>query len=216
MPFLSTQCFIIAYIKFLVGKSFIKFSCGEHLTCKIANRCLNVRKRVEVVEWNKSWSPPFPCCPVNRQCLWKKTLIEKKIKQKKEQTHVCIFLINSPTTSVLFLSELIFKLPVVIFLGFCNHCVKSVQIRSFFPVRIFPHSDWIQSDTEYLSLFSPNSGKYRLEKTLYLDTFHSVNLWATTNGKAYFSGLLSTKLVLLINRWIFLFILFANGALLFP
>ena len=36
---------------------------------------------MEVVEWNKSWSPSLPCCPVNRQCLWKKTLIEKK-KQK--------------------------------------------------------------------------------------------------------------------------------------
>ena len=24
-------------------------------------------------------SPPFPCCPVNRYCLWMKTLIEKLI-----------------------------------------------------------------------------------------------------------------------------------------
>ena len=30
-------------------------------------------------------------------------------------------------------------------------------------VRIFPHSDWIRRDTEYLSVFSPNSGKYRPE-----------------------------------------------------
>ena len=50
----------------------------SHLTCKVANKFLNVRERVEVVEWNKRWSLPFPCCPVNRQCLWKKTLIEKK------------------------------------------------------------------------------------------------------------------------------------------
>ena len=35
----------------------------------------------------------------------------------------------------------------------------------FFVVRIFPHSDWI---------FSPNAGKYRSEKTPYLDTFHAV------------------------------------------
>ena len=53
--------------------------CDSHLTCKVANECLNVRERVEVVEWNKRWSPLFPCCPVSRQCLWKKTLIEKKI-----------------------------------------------------------------------------------------------------------------------------------------
>ena len=37
------------------------------------------------------------------------------------------------------------------------HCVKSVQIRSFF---------W--------SVFSPNTGKYRPEKNSYLDTFHTV------------------------------------------
>ena len=38
-----------------------------------------------------------------------------------------------------------------------EHCVKSVQIRSFF---------W--------SVFSPNAGKYGPEKTPYLDTFHAV------------------------------------------
>ena len=42
---------------------------NSHLTCKVANKCLNVRERVEVVEWNRRWSPPFPCCPVNRPCL---------------------------------------------------------------------------------------------------------------------------------------------------
>ena len=42
-------------------------------------KCLNVRERVEVVEWNKKWSSPFPCCLMSRQCPWKKTLTEKKI-----------------------------------------------------------------------------------------------------------------------------------------
>ena len=37
------------------------------------------------------------------------------------------------------------------------HCVKSVQIRRFF---------W--------SVFSPNTGKYKPEKTTYFDTFHAV------------------------------------------
>ena len=46
----------------------------------------------------------------------------------------------------------------------------------FFLVRIFPHSDWIRTDTPYLSVFSPNAGKYRPGKTPYLDTFHAVNL----------------------------------------
>ena len=44
----------------------------------------------------------------------------------------------------------------------------------FFLVRIFPHSDWIQRDTSYLSIFSPNAGKYRPGKTPYLDNFHAV------------------------------------------
>ena len=43
-----------------------------------------------------------------------------------------------------------------------NHCVKRVRIRIFFLGRFFPHS------------CSPNTGKYRPEKTLYLDTFHEV------------------------------------------
>ena len=43
-----------------------------------------------------------------------------------------------------------------------------------FLVRILPHSDWIQRDTKYLSIFSPNAGKHGLEKTTYLDTFQAV------------------------------------------
>ena len=40
----------------------------SHLTCKIANKYLNVREGMEVVESNKN-VPPFYCCPVNRQYL---------------------------------------------------------------------------------------------------------------------------------------------------
>ena len=39
----------------------------------------------------------------------------------------------------------------------------------YFLVCIFPNSDW-----KYLSVFSPNAGKYGPEKTPYLDTFHAV------------------------------------------
>ena len=52
------------------------------------------------------------------------------------------------------------------------HCVKSVQIRSFF------WSVFSRIRTEYgemrtdLSVFSPNEGKCGPEKTPYLDTFH--------------------------------------------
>ena len=49
----------------------------------MANKCRNVFERVEVVERNIG--PPFPCCPVNRQCLCKKTLIKKKINKAKQK-----------------------------------------------------------------------------------------------------------------------------------
>ena len=41
---------------------------------------------------------------------------------------------------------------------------KQVSVFGVFLVRIFPHSGWIWRDTEYISLFSPNSGKDRPEK----------------------------------------------------
>ena len=47
----------------------------SHLRCKVANKYLNVCEQVEVIEWNKRWYPPLPCCVVTRQCLWKKTLL---------------------------------------------------------------------------------------------------------------------------------------------
>ena len=50
--------------------------CDIHLSCKVANKCLNICEWVEVVEWNKRWSPSFPCCPVSRQSPWKETLIK--------------------------------------------------------------------------------------------------------------------------------------------
>ena len=56
----------------------------------------------------------------------------------------------------------------------------------FFLVRIFPHSNWIRRDTSYLSVFSPNAGKYGSEKTPYLDTFQAVIvLWLSYNQCRY-------------------------------
>ena len=57
-------------------------------------------------------------------------------------------------------------------------------IRGFFPKigHFFPISKKgqgtsfdIPGDTPYLSIFSPNAGKYGPEKTPYLNTFHAVN-----------------------------------------
>ena len=53
-----------ALLTFFTG---LRYS-DSHFTCEVANKCLNVHERVEVVEWNKRWSPPFPCCPVSCQC----------------------------------------------------------------------------------------------------------------------------------------------------
>ena len=38
------------------------------------------------------------------------------------------------------------------------------SVFGVFLVRIFPHSDWIRGDALYLSVFSPNVGKYEPEK----------------------------------------------------
>ena len=35
----------------------------SHHTCKVANKCMNVRKWVEVVERNKAGLLPFPAVP---------------------------------------------------------------------------------------------------------------------------------------------------------
>ena len=39
-----------------------------------------------------------------------------------------------------------------------------VSVFGVFLVRIFPHSDWVQRYTEYLSVISPNMRKYGPEK----------------------------------------------------
>ena len=58
----------------------------------------------------------------------------------------------------------------------CNlyHCVQSVQIRSYF----WSYFPVFRLNTEIcsvkISVFSPNTGKYGPEITLYLDIFHSV------------------------------------------
>ena len=52
------------------------------------------------------------------------------------------------------------------------HCVKCVQIRSFF-WSVFSRIWTEYGEILYLSVFSPNAGKYGPEKT-YLDTFHTV------------------------------------------
>ena len=40
---------------------------GSRLTCKVANKCLNVHEWMGVVDLNKRWFLPFPYWPVNCQ-----------------------------------------------------------------------------------------------------------------------------------------------------
>ena len=68
------------------------------------------------------------------------------------------------------------KFIVHILVLFMCHFVKCPNTELFL-VRTFSHSDWIRRDTKYLSVFSPNEGKYRPEITLYLDAFRAVYIW---------------------------------------
>ena len=59
---------------------------------------------------------------------------------------------------------------------------EKCQNTEFFLAHIFPHSDWIRRDTEHLSVFSPNTGKYGPEKNPYFDTFHAV-VWKSKSSR---------------------------------
>ena len=59
----------------------------------------------------------------------------------------------------------------VILLKILRTCTEwKVSVFGDFLVGIFPHLDWIRRDTPYLSVFSPNAGKYGPEK-LWIQTF---------------------------------------------
>ena len=49
--------------------------------------------------------------------------------------------------------------------------VWKVSVFRVFLVRTFPHLDWIWRDTEYLSVFTPNAGKYGPKEKLQIRTF---------------------------------------------
>ena len=51
---------------------------------------------------------------------------------------------------------------------------RKVFIFGVFLASFFPYSDWIWRNTEYLSVFSPNTGKYKPEKLRIGKLFHTV------------------------------------------
>ena len=58
--------------------------CDSHLTCKVANKCLNVRERVEVVEWNKKVVPSLPLLSYESSVSVKENPDRKKNKKKNQ------------------------------------------------------------------------------------------------------------------------------------
>ena len=72
--------------------------------------------------------------------------------------------------------------------GYIILCVGSVQMRSFFWSVFSRIRTDRKSDTEYLSVFSSNAGKYGPGKTPYLDTFHAVNNNHTFSSNARKQG----------------------------
>ena len=100
----------------VIGKWLQAIRCkiGSRLS-KTASKSLNVCENK--VEWR--WPPSFPCCSVNRQCLWKKTQTKKRTKQTKKtirdkhtysfsfarQANSCISWLRSKVLTASFLSS---------------------------------------------------------------------------------------------------------------
>ena len=64
-----------------------------------------------------------------------------------------------------------------------RHHYMEYPNTDLFLVRIFQYSDWIRRDKEYLSVFSPNTGKYVPKITLYLGTFHARHRFRTNSSR---------------------------------
>ena len=78
-----------------------------------------------------------------------------------------------------------FNLPIVALREKCPN-------TELFLVGIFLYLDWIRRDTEYLSVFSPNTGKYQPEIILYLDT----------SPKVVFAKDTQKEIMLIIDPWL--------------
>ena len=83
---------------------------------------------------------------------------QDKFKEDKNEIHsteILLFLVDKSATSTKCQTQTLHE-----------KCPNT----EYFLVPIFPHSDLIQRDAEYLSVFSPNAGKYVPEKNPYLNT----------------------------------------------
>ena len=59
--------------------------CDSHLTCKVANKCLNVRERVEVVDWNKM-VPSLPLLSLELSAS-----VKENPDRKKKEKDIYVF-----------------------------------------------------------------------------------------------------------------------------
>ena len=96
--------------------------------------------------------------------------------EKKQKKFTKIYFLRFFMVSLIHFQFLLFFLFSLCYYScFCKfkvcflHCVKSVTIRGF-SGHIFLDSDWIRRDTEYVSVFRPNAGKWEPEK-LQIQTF---------------------------------------------
>ena len=64
--------------------------CDSHLTCKVANKCLNVRERVEVVEWKKKMVPSLPLRSCELSVSVKENPDRKKQKTKNKKNSITV------------------------------------------------------------------------------------------------------------------------------
>ena len=67
--------------------------CDSHLTCKVANEYLNVRVRVEVVEWNKM-VPTLSLLPCKSSVSVKENSNRKKKQKNSKENFLVFFNVN--------------------------------------------------------------------------------------------------------------------------
>ena len=64
-----------------IPPSSINYFCHLMNGSRLLKNSRRKSEQMEVEEWDKRLFPPFPCCPVNHQYLWKKTLIKNKVSE---------------------------------------------------------------------------------------------------------------------------------------
>ena len=135
----------------------------------VANKCLHAHERVEVVEQNKRWSPPFPSLLTSFRILFRPEQSQKeqiKSNQLASQKHVATI-----------------------------YCVKSVLIRSFSGLY-FPTFGLNAERYSLSPRIQSECGKIQTGKTPNTDSFHVVFLSLDFDSySSYYDGIVFQKMV---------------------